>query len=165
MTSSMIPGEDDFDLRPRHDLALAPALRAGETDRLLYDGECGLCHKAVGFVLRHDVSQKAFRFTPLQSELAAESLKPSGVDFNALPDSVVVITARGEVFAKSDAALYIGERMGGIWRILARAAYAVPRAVRDEVYDFIARIRYRLFAKPAGLCPVPPPRARAMFEI
>ena len=141
---------------------LAP-LYPHTTDRLLYDGDCGLCHHAVNFVLEHDASGSAFRFTPLQAERVSTDL-PQGVTRAELPDSVIVITERDEVLVKSDAALYIGKRLGGVWRLLATAAQAIPRGMRDGVYDFIAQIRDRLFAKPEGLCPVAAPDIRARFD-
>ncbi len=155
--------EREYALVKRGDLSLMPALRDGETDRLLYDGMCGLCHRAVKFILRHDVSETAFTFMPLQSERLDEVL-PGDLTREHLPDSMVVVTERGEVLMKSDAALYIGERMGGIWRILGILGRRVPGVVRNGVYDLIARIRHRLFAQPEALCPVPPRRVRGRLE-
>ena len=155
--------EREYALVPRGDLALMPPLRAGETDRLLYDGMCGLCHRAVKFILRHDVTERAFRFMPLQSESVDEVL-PDGYQRAQLPDSMVVVTERGEVLMKSDAALYIGARMGGIWRVLSLLGRRVPQGTRDLVYDLVARVRHKLFAKPDDLCPVPPARVRDYFD-
>lgn len=155
--------EAEYALVKRDDLALMPALHAGTTDRLLYDGLCGLCHNAVKFIFRHDTSGTAFRFTPLQSELV-DDLLPVHVKREALPDSMVVVTTRGEVLLKSDAALYIAKRMGGMWRVLGMLGSAVPRAVRDAVYDGIAAVRHQLFKKPEDVCPIAPPRVRAQFD-
>lgn len=156
--------EKEYALVRRDDLSMMPALRDGETDRLLYDGMCGLCHRAVMFILRHDVSEMAFNFMPLQSD-RLDTILPEGMDREELPDSMVIVTQRGEVLMKSDAALYIGERMGGIWRILGLLGKRVPAGLRDNIYDLIARIRHRLFAKPQDLCPVPPMRVRGRFEM
>lgn len=155
--------EPEYPLARRDDLALLPPLYPGRTDRLLYDGMCGLCHRAVEFVLRHDTSGTAFRFMPLQSERLAEEL-PAGYAPSALPDSMIVVTERHEVLMRSDAALYIGKRMGGIWRVLAHLGERVPRPARDAVYDLIAAIRHRLFARPEQACPVAPPHIRARFD-
>lgn len=155
--------DKEYALVRRQDLALMPPLRQGQTDRLLYDGMCGLCHRAVKFILRNDVSEGAFRFMPLQSERVEEVL-PGKLRPEMLPDSMVVVTQQGEVLMKSDAALYIGERMGGIWRILGLLGKRVPRGLRDSVYDLIASIRHRLFAKPDDMCPVQPERVRGFFE-
>jgi predicted DCC family thiol-disulfide oxidoreductase YuxK len=41
----------------------------------------------------------------------------------------------------------------------------VPRRLRDFVYDFVARIRYRVFGRRDDLCPVMPPELRARFDL
>ena len=138
-------------------------MRPYETDRLLYDGDCALCHGAVKFILEHDRSGRAFRFSPLQSQAAAHAMPP-GTTLDDLPDSMVVVTARGEVYTRSDAALYIGMRLGGAWRLLAMAARVVPSRLRDVAYDTIARIRYRVFGKKEEACPMLPPAQRQRFD-
>ncbi len=40
----------------------------------------------------------------------------------------------------------------------------VPRPLRDVVYDFVARIRYRVFGRRDDLCPDVPPDLRARFD-
>ncbi|MEC9398364.1 MAG: DCC1-like thiol-disulfide oxidoreductase family protein [Myxococcota bacterium] len=153
----------EFALVKRQDLGFMPPLHPGTTDRLLYDGHCGLCHRAVKFVLRHDMSETAFRFTPLQSE-QVDAMLPSTTPKETLPDSMVVITSRNEVYTRSDAALYIGKRLGGVWRILATLAEGVPRQVRDTIYDLIAMVRHKLFEKPEEACPIAPPQIRGRFD-
>lgn len=134
-----------------------------DPERLFYDGGCGLCHRAVNFVIARDPDGALFRFTPLESELLDRSL-PAGITRQALPDSVLVLTRDGRLLMRSDAALYLGERVGGGWRVAARIGRLVPRAVRDAVYDGIAAIRHRLFAKPTDACPMLPPELRKRFD-
>lgn len=132
-------------------------------ERLFYDGGCGLCHRAVNFVIAHDPDGALFRFTPLESELLDQSL-PVGTTRQALPDSVIVLTRDGKLLTRSDAALYLGERVGGGWRIAAKIGKIVPRFLRDIVYDGIASIRHKLFAKPTDACPLLPPDLRKRFD-
>ena len=132
------------------------------TEYLFYDGHCGLCHRAVKFVLKHDRSGTAFRFAPLQGEtflarVAAE--RRAG-----LPDSVVVLTRDGELLLRSAAFLHILRRLGGGWRVLASVLSIMPRGLLDLVYDFVARIRYRVFGKRDDLCPIVPAELRARFD-
>jgi predicted DCC family thiol-disulfide oxidoreductase YuxK len=135
--------------------ALAP-------EYLFYDGHCGLCHHAVKFVLRHDRSGTAFRFAPLQGETF---LARVGAERRAgLPDSVVVLTREGELLVRSAAFLHIFRRLGGGWRVLAGLLGVIPRGLRDFVYDFVARIRYRVFGKREELCPIVPAELRARFD-
>jgi predicted DCC family thiol-disulfide oxidoreductase YuxK len=48
--------------------------------------------------------------------------------------------------------------------VLAALLSVVPRGLRDFVYDFIARIRYRVFGKREDLCPIVPAELRARFD-
>jgi predicted DCC family thiol-disulfide oxidoreductase YuxK len=131
-------------------------------DLLFYDGYCGLCHRAVQFVLREDREGAAFRFAPLQGEtfqrLIATEVRQT------LPDSVVVMAAGGQLYVRSDAFLRILRRLGGGWNILAGVLNVVPRGLRDLVYDFVARVRFRIFGRRQDLCPVMPPQVRARFD-
>jgi predicted DCC family thiol-disulfide oxidoreductase YuxK len=149
-----------------HLFALDPAwlraARPGTTDRVFYDGSCGLCHRAVRFFLAEDRTGGAFRYAPLDSDAARRSL---GADaLRDLPDSIVVVTAAGEVLTRSAAILHAAGRLGGIWLALARLARCVPLALRDHSYDWIARNRRRIFARPDTACPILPPDLRARFE-
>jgi predicted DCC family thiol-disulfide oxidoreductase YuxK len=135
---------------------------AGRTEELFYDGYCGLCHRAVRFILAEDSTGTAFRFAPLQGETflarVAEERRAG------LPDSVVVLTRDGELLVRSNAFLHIFRRLGGGWRLLAAVLSVVPRGLRDLVYDFVARIRYRVFGRRDDLCPIVPAELRARFD-
>jgi predicted DCC family thiol-disulfide oxidoreductase YuxK len=135
---------------------------AQESEYIFYDGHCGLCHRAVKFVLKHDRSGSAFRFAPLQGETIQSRI--SAERRASLPDTFVVLTRDGALLMRSNASLYILERLGGAWNILAKILRAIPRRLRDLVYDFVARIRYRVFGRRDNLCPVVPPNLRARFD-
>ena len=81
-----------------------------------------------------------------------------------VPDSVVVLTTDGALLVRSDAFLHILRRLGGGWSRLAAVISVVPRRIRDAVYDFIARVRYRVFGKRDDWCPVIEPDLRKRFE-
>lgn len=133
-----------------------------QAEMLFYDGHCGLCHRAVKFVLKHDRSGKAFRFAPLQGPTFTARVPES--ERARVPDSIVILTNQGALLFRSDAFLYILRRLGGNWSICAAALSVIPRPVRDLVYDFIARIRYRIFGERDELCPVVPPNLRSRFD-
>jgi len=80
-----------------------------------------------------------------------------------LPDSLVVITVSGDLLVRYDAVLYIGTKLGGVWRSLARLAMRIPRRIRDAFYDFIAR-RRRWFESPGNICPVADEELRTRFH-
>ncbi len=135
---------------------------APQPELLFYDGHCGLCHRTVKFVLRRDRSGNAFRFAPLQG--STFQARVSAERRAGLPDSIVVLTAEGALVARSDAFLHILRRLGGGWRVLAGSIAVIPRPLRDAVYNFIARIRYRIFGRRDDVCPVTPPELRARFD-
>jgi predicted DCC family thiol-disulfide oxidoreductase YuxK len=75
-------------------------------------------------------------------------------------ESVVLIEA-GRVYERSTAALRIARRLSGLWPLVT-ALLLVPRPIRDAVYRFIARHRYRWFGK-TDQCWAPTPDLRARF--
>jgi predicted DCC family thiol-disulfide oxidoreductase YuxK len=137
-------------------------LPAPSPELLFYDGHCGLCHRAVKFVLRHDRRGTAFRFAPLQGDTFQARVPPE--KRAGLPDSVVVLTADGKLLTRSGAFLHIFRRLGGGWRVLAGVLEVIPRPLRDAVYNTIARIRYRVFGTRDDLCPIVPADLRARFD-
>jgi predicted DCC family thiol-disulfide oxidoreductase YuxK len=139
-----------------------PVVGAGRTEELFYDGHCGLCQRAVRFILAEDTGGTAFRFAPLQGETFLARVGQERRE--GLPDSVVVLTRDGELLLRSTAFLHIFRRLGGGWRVLAALLSVVPRRLRDLVYDLVARIRYRVFGRREDLCPIVPAELRARFD-
>lgn len=132
------------------------------TERIFYDGDCGVCHWSVGFVARHDRTGEAFRFAPLGGEAFRANVPPEVGD--NLPDSMVVHTRDGELLLRSDGVVYIFKRLGGFWKLLGRLLALVPRPIRDYGYDRFAERRHRLAKKPEGVCPMMPPELRPRFD-
>jgi predicted DCC family thiol-disulfide oxidoreductase YuxK len=128
---------------------------------ILFDGVCNLCSGVVRFVIARD-PHAHFRFAALQSDAARRicaevgATPPAAVD----PDTIIVI-ADGRALERSDAALAIASRlpfpwpMFGVFRIL-------PRALRDWLYRFVAKNRYRWFGE-SDTCMMPTPELRARF--
>jgi predicted DCC family thiol-disulfide oxidoreductase YuxK len=143
------------------DPAWIPRRAPGVTETLFYDGACGLCHRAVRFVLAEDTDGAAFRFAPLRSDTFVAHV-PEG-ERARLPDSLVLLAADGRVLTRSAAVRHLMERLGGVWRALAVAARVFPARLQDAAYDTIARIRHRLFARPQEACPLLPPHLRRRF--
>jgi predicted DCC family thiol-disulfide oxidoreductase YuxK len=130
---------------------------------LLYDGVCGLCNRAVQFVLRHD-RIKTFRFAPLQSAFAERLLAEKQVTASNLDSSYIVVSCdEGNVLLeRSDAALFVLRELGGGWKRCAWFLRFMPHAVRDGMYTFIARHRYQIFGKYES-CPIPKDADRDRF--
>jgi predicted DCC family thiol-disulfide oxidoreductase YuxK len=135
---------------------------AAQPELLFYDGHCALCHGAVKFVLKRDRSGGAFRFAPLQGETFQSRVSAS--QRATVPDSIVVLTHTDALLVRSNAFIHILRRLGGGWKMLGGALAVVPRPVRDLAYDFVARVRYRVFGKKDDLCPIMPPELRGRFD-
>ena len=131
---------------------------------ILYDGVCGLCNRLVQFLLKHD-KQGRLRFASLQSDFAARVLQRHGIDTKDL-DTLHVIEnyeQPGErVLQRSDAILRAGRELGGFWSVSSAAGKVVPRPLRDVIYRFVARNRYRVFGK-YDTCMLPEPNQRSRF--
>jgi predicted DCC family thiol-disulfide oxidoreductase YuxK len=121
---------------------------------ILFDGVCNLCTASVRFVIARD-SRRRFRFASLQSA-AAERLLGERDQLESM-----VLVADGKSYRKSTAALLIAKRLDGAWPLLA-AFLVIPRPLRDAVYDFIGRRRYRMFGK-RDVCWVPRPDLAERF--
>ncbi len=129
---------------------------------VFYDGQCGLCHGFVRFLLAKDGTGQHFEFSPLEGKLFVTILPESRR--GNLPDSLVVRTAEGGLLVRSAAVRHVLARLGGIWRVAAILTGIVPQGLLDLCYDGIARIRSRLFRRPADSCPLVPPDLRQRFH-
>jgi predicted DCC family thiol-disulfide oxidoreductase YuxK len=121
---------------------------------VLFDGVCNLCNVTVRFIIAHDPAAY-FHFAALESKAAGRMLGA-----RALPDSIVFVED-GVLYTRSTAALRIARRLGLPWRLIG-VLMVVPRPLRDLIYDWIARHRYRWFGR-QDACMVPTPELRARF--
>jgi predicted DCC family thiol-disulfide oxidoreductase YuxK len=125
---------------------------------ILFDGVCNLCNGAVQFVIKRDTSG-TFRFASLQSAAAAALVGPMGKNPADL-DSILLVH-KGKVYQKSRAALEIARRMRGAWPLLY-GLVIIPPFIRDAVYNWVARNRYRWFGRQES-CMVPSPELKSRF--
>ena len=125
---------------------------------VLFDGICNLCNGSVRFVIERD-PHKHFQFAPLQSD-SATTLIGGTANPLAMPDSIVLVDD-GRLYVRSTAALRIARRLRFPWPLLW-VFMAVPRPLRDWVYDVIARHRYGWFGK-RDTCMVPTKEIRDRF--
>ncbi|MCR8632282.1 thiol-disulfide oxidoreductase DCC family protein [Paenibacillus radicis (ex Xue et al. 2023)] len=110
---------------------------------VLFDGVCRFCNGWVQFLIRQDKAD-VFRFSPIQSDYA-QSLLDSTRSADTAPDSVILVE-KGVVYTRSSAVLHIFKRLGRYWALFYLFT-AVPRPLRDAVYRWIAKRRYKLFGK------------------
>ena len=113
-----------------------------DDDVILYDGDCVVCSRWACFVAARD-RERRFRFTAIQSPYGTRLAQAIGIDPQD-PDTNAVIHG-GVAYFKSDAALTVlGFLPGWSW---VGVLFAVPKPLRDAVYNTIARNRYRIFGK------------------
>lgn len=110
---------------------------------LLFDGYCNLCQSSVQFVLKHEKKPELY-FTSLQSETGVQLLKHYSIDPNKV-DSFVLIE-NNKAFVKSSAALRVLKYLKGLYP-LGFGFIIVPQFIRNIVYDFIAKNRYKWYGK------------------
>jgi predicted DCC family thiol-disulfide oxidoreductase YuxK len=113
-----------------------------DDDVILYDGVCVFCSRWIRFIAARDKA-RCFRFTAIQSGYGTRLAQAFGIDPKD-PDTNAVIHG-GIASFKSDAALTVLSHLPG-WGWV-RALRAVPKPLRDAVYNLVARNRYRIFGK------------------
>ena len=127
---------------------------------IFYDGECGLCHSFVRYVLRFQPGAEGFRFAPLQSKACKRLLTTSQ---NIPAETVVVLTADHQVLTKSESVAHVLQKLGPFNQFLARVLASIPRGLADWGYDRVASIRKKVFKTPQTLCPIIPAEIRERF--
>lgn len=125
---------------------------------VFYDGKCGLCNRAVRFILRHDKKGK-IHFATLQSELGQRA--QNAVARLRNPSDSVILFEDEKYYTESAAALRIAARLDGPWRWL-RFLKIVPSVLRNAVYRFIAKHRYQWFGRNEA-CMLPTPELQQRF--
>ncbi|MGY0392522.1 thiol-disulfide oxidoreductase DCC family protein [Bizionia sp. KMM 8389] len=126
---------------------------------ILFDGVCNLCNNAINYVIKHDKNH-LFMFAPLESQVGKETIKTYNIDIKKL-DSILLFSPDNGISYKSTAALKIAVKLG-FPRNLMALFFIVPTFIRDGVYDFIARNRYKWFGKKES-CMIPTKELKAKF--
>ena len=126
---------------------------------ILFDGVCNLCNSAVQFVIKHD-KKDVFRFVALQSELGQEILKHIGINPKNI-DSIILYEPGVAYYYKSSAAIQIAKNLGGIWH-LGTVLRIIPTNISNQVYDYIAKNRYKWYGKKES-CMIPTPELKSKF--
>ncbi len=124
---------------------------------MFYDGVCALCDRSVRLLIRID-RRRVLSYAPLQGETFARLAER--VDLPAGLDSMVYVrgldTDEPQVFVYSDGSLQILRDVGGFWRVVSWLR-VVPRPLRNAVYRWIARHRYKWFGR-YDECRLPSPK-------
>lgn len=116
---------------------------------VLFDGDCGLCHWAVRFIVPKDLN-KNFCFVPLNSPFGIQLLRERGVSLEektngALPlDSVILIDPNKAYYIKSEAIIQILKLLP-YWYYIGVLIQCVPSKISNFCYDYTAKNRTKWF--------------------
>lgn len=121
---------------------------------IFYDGVCGLCDRSVQFIIKHD-SKKTFRFAALQSDFAKQTLGEH-ISFDSF-----IYYENGKAFDRSTGALKMFRKLGETWSLLY-VFIIIPPFIRNAVYNWVAKNRYKWFGK-FDSCKIPTPEQRSRF--
>lgn len=126
---------------------------------LFFDGICNLCNSSVQFIIKKD-KKNQFKFASLQSNLGQNFLMERNLPLNKL-DSLILYEPETAYYTKSTAVLKIAAILGFPYNLLY-IFMIFPKFLRDPVYSFIAKNRYRWFGKKDS-CMIPSPELKEKF--
>lgn len=129
-----------------------------ENPVILFDGVCNFCNGAVNFTIKRN-KDKTIKFAPLQSEAGRELVKQYGLPENDMRSFLFIENEK--MYNRSTAALRVCRHLKGLWP-LCYGFIIVPPFIRNGVYDFIAKNRYKWFGQKEE-CMVPSADVRARF--
>jgi len=118
---------------------------------VVFDAQCLLCDGWVRFLLRHD-KRCVLRFASIQGANGRALLARAGLQIDGLQTLLLVDGER--TWQHTAAILRVLHALGWPWR-LAWAAWLIPPPLRDALYRWLARHRYRWFGR-SDTCLMPP---------
>ena len=111
---------------------------------LLFDGVCNFCSASVRFIIKRD-KQAQFKFAHLQSEYGQQKLNEFDLNQDDPLQSMVLIE-NGQAYTRSTSALRIAKHLNWPWPIFY-VFIIVPPFIRDAIYNFMGKNRYKWFGK------------------
>lgn len=118
---------------------------------IIYDGECNYCDAIVQFLIRVD-KKNEFKFAHISSQAGSKMLNKFGIDSN-LHDSFIYVKDH-EYYMYSDGAGQVLLQLGGAYALMGKILLAIPLNIRDAIYKWVARNRYKLFGHKQS-CDIP----------
>lgn len=121
---------------------------------VVFDGDCGLCNGFVAWLIRRDPHAR-FLIAGSAGSVGTATLAAKGLPARVASSTLVVATPAGAAL-RSDAVLTVLAGLAWPWRVVGTCGRAVPRRLRNGIYDWIAARRPRRPAKDSA-CGTPPP--------
>ena len=125
---------------------------------ILFDGVCNLCNAVVQFIIKKD-KKKLFRFASLQSPFGQQVLQQNNLSSSDL--NSFILLQNDKLYTKSTGALRVAKQLSGLWPLLY-SFILVPPFIRNGVYNWVARNRYKWFGKQES-CWLPTPDLKSRF--
>lgn len=113
---------------------------------ILYDGDCVLCNYWISTIKKNPNASR-FQIISLEEWKRANDSNQfvSRNNWLEFPDSVV-LNYNDQIYTESDAVLKIVAQLAGPIRLLL-IGYVLPRFIRNLLYRWIAKNRYRWFGR------------------
>ena len=111
---------------------------------LFFDGYCSLCNHFIDRMLRWD-KRGHLKFSSLQGQSAKKYLSENQLPQHSDPTTIIYFRD-GHIYSQSTAVLYSLIDLGGFWK-LSQILFLIPTWLRDFIYQFVAKNRYRIFGR------------------
>ncbi len=125
---------------------------------IFFDGVCNLCNAAVQFVVKRD-PKAVFKFCSLQNPKA--SLLLPGHNFRSQDFNSLILLQNGHIYTQSTAALLVARRLKSPFSLMY-GFIIVPPVVRNWIYNFISKNRYKWFGR-RNECMIPDAKLATRF--
>ena len=125
---------------------------------VLFDGVCNLCNGAVQFIIRHD-KKNIFMFASLQSEVGRKILEQYNFPLDEFNSFILI--ENNKAYTRSTGALRVAKKLNGLWPLLY-GFIIIPKLLRDGIYNWVGRNRYKWFGK-KDACMIPTPELKTKF--
>ena len=125
---------------------------------ILFDGICNFCNSAVNFTIKRNKKATIF-FAALQSDAGIRLLKEHDLPLEDMQSFIFI--EKGKAYNRSTAALKVCRHLRGLWP-LCYGFIIIPKFIRDGIYNWIARNRYKWFGIKQE-CMIPSPAVKARF--
>jgi predicted DCC family thiol-disulfide oxidoreductase YuxK len=125
---------------------------------ILFDGVCNFCNNAVNFVIKRD-KKGIVKFAPLQSDVGLQLLKQYNLPTDDMKSFVFIDD--GVAYTQSTAAIKVCKYLSGAWPLF-KVFMIVPKFIRDGLYNWVAKNRYKWFGQ-KETCMIPTPDVSVRF--
>lgn len=125
---------------------------------ILFDGVCNFCNSAVNFVIKRN-KKTIIQFAPMQTDAGKKLLQRYDLPAEVMQSFVFI--EKEKAYTQSTAALKVCRYMNALWP-LCYGFIIVPKFIRDGIYNWIGRNRYKWFGVRQE-CMIPTPEVKERF--